>query len=110
MNFSEMKCGLQVRVIDFGNIHEDRPEHWSPDMDEWQGVPVTISDCDGDYVYIEDDEGAWSWVPSDFESCCSLDRNNPNLVYKRRRNESFVKRIRAEWTEQQAELKKKDLS
>lgn len=110
MHYDEMKCGLLVRVINFHSENGERPEHWSPDMDEWRDVPVTISECDGDYVYIEEDEGAWSWYPSDFQSYCSLDHNDPNLVYKRYRKEEFTKQLRAQWAEKQALLKKKGLS
>jgi len=105
MNYNEIKCGLQVRIIDFNGVHEERPEHWSTNMDEWQGVLVTIADYDGEYVYIEDDEGKWSWTPEDFENRYSLDHNDPNLVYKRHRSEIFVQRIRAEWKEKQAKKK-----
>ena len=105
MNFDEIKCGMIVRVIDFGGVNEYRPEHWSPDMDEWQGSAVTIADYDGEYVYIEDDESKWSWNAEDFEPYCTLDHNDPNLVYKRHRHDVFMRKVRAEWQEKQAKRK-----
>jgi hypothetical protein len=108
MRFKDLEVGMPVVVIEHGG-DPDRPEHWSTDMDEWQGAVVTISDFDSDYVYIKEDEGAWSWYPDDFDPYCGLKSDNPNMQYKRRKQDRRMEDMRKEWTLKQAENKAKKI-
>lgn len=91
MNITDLYVGMIVRIIEWseGNSDEDgynRPDHWTPEMDVWQGEIVTISgvETENEYVYTENDGGQWSWYPWDFEYHCDLTDHNPNMVYRRK--------------------------
>jgi len=97
LDISELEVGMEVRII----CWDHKPEHWSMDMAEWQGEVVTISDCEGDdndtYVYIEEDEGEWTWQTWDFEPYSRLSRNNPNILYLNRKNHKFFNEMREKY-------------
>ncbi len=96
MDIDDLEIGMIVKII----VWEDhRPEHWSGDMDEWQGAVVTISDYEhkSEYVFIEEDEGEWQWFPWDFESCHVLSENNPNRLYKSHKEQAFFAKLRAKY-------------
>ena len=86
MRLNDLQIGMKVLTVDFGGDPYNRPEHWaeSGEMDEWQGMVVTIADIDrsDEYVYIEEDGGEWSWYPWDFDPYCNLRFDDPNLSYK----------------------------
>lgn len=93
MDIDELHVGQQVRVIIWEN---SRPEHWSEEMDEWQGMIVTVSDLDhpSEYVYIDDDDGQWTWHPWDFEDYHRIPKNNPNMVYRRYKHDEMMRKLR----------------
>jgi len=97
MRFKDMQVDMLAVIIDFGGEDSERPEHWSQEMDDWQGHTVTIASIDSDYVYIEEDEGAWSWTPSDFDPYCNLKFDNPNIQYRRHKQDQRMEEMRKEW-------------
>jgi hypothetical protein len=107
MKYDDLHPEMLVKVVDFGAPDYSRPEHWSTDgdMDDWQGAVVTIAENDGDYIYIHEDEGEWSWLPLDFEPHCSLKINNPNVAYKRKKSSDFLTTLSIEWEAKQAKKK-----
>jgi hypothetical protein len=107
MRFKDLEVGMLVVIIDFGGSDFDRPEHWSAEMDDWQGHTVTIADFDDEFVYIREDKGAWSWYPDDFDIHCNLKYNNPNISYRRHKSDRRFKKMRSEWELKQIEEKAK---
>jgi len=97
MHYDDLQIGIKVKIIDFGGDDASRPEHWSSDMDEWQGAIVTIADFDNEYVYIKDDGGEWSWHWFDFELYCDLKPDNPNIIYRKHKSEKIVFNLRTKW-------------
>jgi len=91
VDINDFEAGMTVRII----VWADRPEHWAEEMDDWQGEIVTISDysLNSEDVFIEEDEGEWQWAPWDFEPLHTLEKNNPNVLYKNHKQEAFF----AEW-------------
>jgi len=109
MRFKDLEVGMTVVVIDFGDSDYDRPEHWSPEMDEWQGAVVSIASFDSEYVYIAEDEGAWSWYSDDFNPYCNLKLDNPNILYRNHKRDRAIDKMREEWKQQHADLRKKGI-
>ena len=95
MNIREFELGMEVKIICWG----ERPEHWSSEMDHWQGKIVTISNWDNGldndtFVYIEEDGGEWTWQTWDFELYNNLSKNNPNVLYRHHKNAEFFAKMR----------------
>ena len=106
MNFEDLHVGMQVRIIDFEDDSNERPEHWDSEMDVWQSEVVTINYLEkGERVYLEEDEGEWQWYPWDFISYCDLNFNDPNLVFKRHQKALFMKEINRRWEENRKKKK-----
>jgi len=99
VNFEDLKVGMEVEIV----IRDYRPEHWSEDMDKWQGEVVTIVDFDRslsegyDSVFIEEDEGAWEWASSDFEPYIVLLPSDPNIAYKVYKNDRLFMEMRKKY-------------
>ncbi len=88
MEMDDLHVGMTVRVIDWDS---HRPDHWCEEgrMDDWRGAVVTKADFleKAEEVYIEDDEGEWIWYPWDFEPYHKLSIANPNMRYKRHKQD-----------------------
>jgi len=91
MDVDEIYPGQIVRIIEW----EYRPEHWSEDMDGWQGEVVTIGKIyDDEEIYIEDDSREWQWYPEDFEPYHMIPADNPNMRYKVHKHEARMRELR----------------
>lgn len=110
MKLSELYVGQVVRVITFDGW-EDRPGHWNEegDMDEWRGELVTIADIVNHEIYLEEDEGEWCWYAQDFMFYENLPPEDPNIRYKRKKENAWLKTMREE-VRLRIERDKKELS
>lgn len=98
MLFEDLHTNMVVRIINYEEDGNDRPDHWESDMDEWQGAVVTIAYLEKDErVFIDEDEGEWQWYPWDFEFYDNLDFNDPNLTFKRHKKDLIMKEITKRW-------------
>jgi hypothetical protein len=91
MEYEDLYKGMVVRIIEW----DYRPDHWSTDMDEWQGEVVTIDSLyeDGE-VYIAEDEHAWQWFAEDFEFYHPIPADNPNRLYTVHKHNKWMEKIR----------------
>ena len=108
MLYEDLMIGMTVRIIDYEEYDSNRPEHWAPEMDEWQGAVVTIHHlvANDSRVFIEEDKQEWQWYPWDFESHETLEYDNPNIIYREVKRDRFIDELRAGWVKQQEERKK----
>jgi hypothetical protein len=97
VEFSDIEVGQIVRIIDWPNMDGYRPDHWSPEMDEWCGAEVEICDADPDTeeIFICEDEGNWQWYASDFDPVCRLALDDPNIRFKAEKHNRRIDEIRS---------------
>ncbi len=105
MHYNDIDYEMQLVVIDWRETTGQRPEHWAVEMDAWCGMTVTVADLDGDYVYLEEDEGEWSWNPEDFVPVKRLPQENPNVMFKVRKNQRLIEKFRADMKRREADKK-----
>jgi hypothetical protein len=89
MRMQDLIKGKVVRI----RVQEYRPDYWNDggDMDEYMGAIVTVSKNDGDWVYIEEDGGEWSWGPEDFEEIDEEEETDPNILFKNEKKRNLWK-------------------